>query len=151
MDQRTAGPADARPRRPVPDSAAAAPRRGAYAALIDGLRAQFPGDMGLHRDLLAAATLDQVLAALARSAAAAAAVARRDPRADRAGAARAEALRDTLAFFRRTRGGDPAAGVRLTRAGTLRVRADGSEHVFVRGTAGWTARPGPPQAGSGPS
>jgi hypothetical protein len=151
MDHRTAGHAGARPRRPVPDRAAAAPRRGAYAALVDGLRARFPGDIGLHRDLLAAATLDEVLAALARSAAAAAAVARRDPRADPAGAARAEALRDTLAFFRRTRGGAPAAEVRLTRAGTLRVRADGSEHVWVRGAAGWAARPGPPQAGSRPS
>ena len=116
----------ARPSRSIPDT-------GAYAALTAGLRARFPGDLALHRDLLAAATLDGVLAALARSLAAAAAVARRDPAVEPACAARAAALREILFFFARSRGGDAEVAVRRTRGGALRVRAGGIEHVWPPG------------------
>lgn len=92
--------------RPSPAHQSLAPRCGAYAASIAGLRGRFPGDANPHRDLLAAGTLDQVLAALARSTAASAAVARRDPTAQPACAARAAALHEVLAFFGWTGGVD---------------------------------------------
>lgn len=50
--------------RPTPAPRAPAPRTGTYAGLISGLRGRFPGTPVLHRDLLAAGTLDNMLAAL---------------------------------------------------------------------------------------
>ena len=122
--------------RPSPAHQSPVPRCGAYAALIAGLRGRFPGDVTLHRDLLEAGTLDAVLAALARSTAASAAVARRDRAAEQGCAARAAALYEVLAFFGRTRGGDGEAEVGRTRGGALRVRAGGVEYVCPRRASG---------------
>jgi hypothetical protein len=133
--------------RPTFAPLAPAPRAGAYAGLIAGLRGRFPGDPALHRDLLAAGTLDDVLAALARSAAAAAAVADSDPAAAPACAARAAALHEVLAFFGRTRGGGPDAGVRRACGGAVRVRAAGTDRLL--NAAGWpSARRSDRRAGS---
>ena len=123
-------PASRSPAPPSSTPLSPAPRPGAYAGLIAGLRGRFPGDPALNRDLLAAATLDEVLAALVRSAAAASAVAERDPAAAPACAARAAALYEVLAFFARTRGGGPDAEVRRTRGGAVRVRTDGVDRLL---------------------